>query len=155
MTKTRQRLEARLNRLRKWERDGAPAEVFVPRSQNELITWHAPELGIERIGDRNACTTGHRQNGATIRECIQLIASINGRPKRARPGSESTNKRLRSEKRLLEDQLTNVTCQWHTARAEADRERRERKGLERQLADALDELADWKRKALTVVHLKP
>lgn len=149
-----ERLRRRRDLLLRWRETSVPARHAVPRSKNELLAWEMPEFGIERIGHRNACTTSHAENGALVRECLELMAELNGRRVRGRPGSEATNQRLRSQLRSLQDQLTGVVSQWHEARAAYDQEMRDRLALETRLRRAQEQLAEYRRREVTVVRLR-
>jgi predicted RNase H-like nuclease (RuvC/YqgF family) len=127
---------------------------MAPKNKNELMAWEDPELRIDRIGHRNACTVTHPQNGPIVADCLRLMAELAKRKPRARTGTEAANKALRERLRYRDDLIKALTGQWHAAKAEVDIARRQMSSLEEQLKKARDELARLQRDALKVVTLR-
>jgi hypothetical protein len=72
----REKLELRVQVLRKWLAFGVPAGMTVPRSLTMAAEWEDARLGISRIGSPNSITRSHATNGPLVQELDALISQL-------------------------------------------------------------------------------
>lgn len=119
------RIERRLVVLRDWLKNGIPPEKTVPRSLTAARHWSDPELGIERICSPNEFTTTHPQHHQLIVDVAALLTKLEKRYSKSGKATQlrQTAPSGRFDEQAFERQLTAVTSQWHSERAQRLQER--------------------------------
>ncbi|MBY5431017.1 hypothetical protein [Rhizobium leguminosarum] len=137
--------------LAKWEQEGVPAGVVVPKSPRRAKAWEMPEYHVFPIGSPRDWNSKHEVWGGDVKEIGAIIKRLlNKKPGRHHWEPERL-RRIRTQTKLTdsEETLKKVAAQWHEAQERAEiaetRHRQLLKKLELAEADrsaALDENAE-------------
>jgi len=121
-----QRIERRLEVLRKWLRDGVPAGESIPASLKAARVWENAELGILPIASPNEFTTTHHLHGSRVRDIGGLLTELRKRFDRPTVASSprSSAAAAKFDRKAFERQLEAAVSQWHVERSQRLHEKR-------------------------------
>ena len=115
-TKTRERLQRKIDILHNWALVGVPIDKKgeLPKSVTQFAAWTDDGLGLEAIPSPNA-VSANGPNRELIKEAVDLIKALRVPIRKATPQAEKasrlTLKLAESERRVRE-----LTGAWHMAR---------------------------------------
>lgn len=114
-----ERVEQRLNIIRKWYEEGVPLGATLPRSLTAVRLWDDPALGIQKISSPNEFVTTHAVVGPSVKEIDSKLAAL---IERYREQSKSGTRRAaakapRTDTTSSEAELPPAVSQWHSERS--------------------------------------
>lgn len=139
-TPVRVRIEHLKTLLVKWEQEGVPAGIVIPKSLTQAKAWEVPEYHVFPIGSKRDWNSNHEVWGGDVKEIGAIIKRLlNKKPDRHHWEPERL-RRIRTQTKLRdsEETLKKVSAQWHEAQERAEiAETRHRHLLKRlELAEA-------------------
>lgn len=126
--------------LSKWEEEGVPAGVAIPKSPRQAKSWELPEYQVFPIGSKRDWRTTHEVWGSDIEDIGSNIKRLHKKKPNHHPFEPERLRRLRTQTKLAETEATleKVTAQWHAAveRAEIAETRQQHLLKKLELAEA-------------------
>jgi hypothetical protein len=116
-----ERVQRLKNLLLKWKDNGVPPGVTLPKSLTKARDWAVPEYEIFPIGSKRDLNTKHKDWGDDVALIDDILKALRSGPLTRQPYQPERLRRLRAQAKLsvAEEQLANVTAEWHAEREKA------------------------------------